>query len=154
MDQPARNAALKRLDALVGTWSAEAVFPSNPTEVLPGGRSVFEWMKGRQLFIQRTEVPASEIPDSIAIIAFDPDKGEYTQHYFDSRGVVRLYAMSLSNGVWTLLREAPDFSPLDFSQRFTGTFGDNGDTIRGAWETSGDGSRWEKDFDLTYRRVT
>jgi hypothetical protein len=61
--------------------------------------------------------------------------------------------MRFSDGVWTLLRDSPDFSPLSFSQRFTGTFGDDGDTIRGPWETSNDGSTWEHDFDLTYTRV-
>ena len=50
-------------------------------------------------------------------------------------GVARLYAMTLDAGTWTLLRESPDFSPLDFAQRFTGTFSDDGDTIRGTWES-------------------
>jgi hypothetical protein len=41
-----------------------------------------------------------------------------------------VYAMDLSDGVWTLLREPPypDFSLLDFSQRFTGTFSSGGQT--------------------------
>ncbi len=42
--------------------------------------------------------------------------------------------MTFTDGVWTLLRSSPDFSPLDFSQRYTGTLSDNGDTIHGAWE--------------------
>jgi hypothetical protein len=61
--------------------------------------------------------------------------------------------MSFADGVWRLLREAPDFSPLAFRQRFTGHLGDDGGTIRGAWETSTDGSTtWKQDFTLTYRR--
>jgi hypothetical protein len=154
MDQRARDAARRRLDVLVGAWTLEAVFPSNPTDVLRGGQSVFEWMKAGQLLVQRTEAPAPAAPDSIAIIVVNPDKDAYTQHYFDSRGVVRLYAMALHDGVWTLLRDAPDFSPLDFAQRFTGAFADDNTTIRGVWETSTDGGNWEKDFDLTYRRIT
>jgi hypothetical protein len=92
-------------------------------------------------------------PDGIAIIGVDPDHEAYSQHYFDSRGVARVYAMSLSDGVWKLLRDSPDFSPLNFSQCFTGTFGDDGNTIDGRWETSSDGSSWEHDFDLTYTKV-
>lgn len=153
MDQPDGNTALVRLDTFVGAWNLEAVFPNNPTEVLRGARSVFERMKGRQLLIQHTEVPAPEAPDSIAIIAYDPEKEAYIQHYFDSRGVIRLYTMTFRDGVWTLLRDSPDFSPLDFAQRFTGTFCDDGNTIRGTWEKSNDGSIWQKDFDLTFRRV-
>jgi len=56
-------------------------------------------------------------------------------------------------GAWKLWRESEDFSPLDFSQRFTGTFSDDGTTISGRWENSGDGSTWEHDFKLTYTKV-
>jgi hypothetical protein len=42
---------------------------------------------------------------------------------------------------------------LDFSQRFTGTFGDDVRTIRGRWEICRDGSTWEHDFDFVYTRV-
>ena len=64
-----------------------------------------------------------------------------------------LYAMSLAGGVWTLTRESPDFTPLDFRQRFIGTISDDGNTISGAWETGLDGAGWEHDFALTYRRA-
>jgi hypothetical protein len=56
--------------------------------------------------------------------------------------------MSFADGVWKLWRVVSGFS-----QRFTGTFDDSGDTIAGTWEFSGDGSTWEHDFDLTYTRV-
>ena len=84
----------------------------------------------------------------------DRDGEAYTQHYFDSRGVARVYAMTFRDGMWALLRDAPDFTPLDFCQRFTGEFSADGGTINGRWETSQDGSTWERDFDLTYRKVT
>jgi hypothetical protein len=61
--------------------------------------------------------------------------------------------MGLEDGLWTLRREAPDFSPLDFAQRFTGRFSDDGKTIVGRWEIAHDGSTWEHDFDLTYVRI-
>ena len=64
-----------------------------------------------------------------------------------------LYAMSLADGVWTLTREPPDFMPLDFRQRFTGTFSEDRNTISGAWETGCNGCGWEHDFALTYRRI-
>ena len=67
--------------------------------------------------------------------------------------MARLYAMSFEGGVWTLTREAPDFSPLDFGQRFTGTFSPDGDTFSGAWEIRRDGAGWEHDFDLAYHRA-
>jgi hypothetical protein len=148
-----RETALKRLDVLVGTWTLEARFPSDPGKVLPGGQSVFEWMKGGQLLLQRTEVPHSDAPASLTIVACDPNDGSYVQHYFDSRGVIRLYTMTFSGGgLWTLLRNTADFSPLDFSQRFAARISSDQASIRGAWEKSTDGAHWEPDFDLTYRR--
>ena len=55
--------------------------------------------------------------------------------------------------VWTLLRDRPDFTLLDFAQRYTGTFGADGQTITGQWEISHDGrTTWERDFGLNYRR--
>lgn len=41
-----------------------------------------------------------------------------------------------------------------FSQRFTGTFGEDGSALTGFWEKSGDGEAWEHDFDLTYTKET
>jgi hypothetical protein len=110
---------------------------------------------GGQFLMERSEVPdVPEAPDGIAIIGMDRDGEAYTQHYFDSRGVARLYAMTFRDGVWTLVRDAPDFTPLDFWQKFTGEFSVDGGAISGRWETSQDGSTWELDFDLTYRKVT
>ena len=143
--------ALARLDVLAGEWIVEVSFPGGGDA--PAARSTFEWALDRQFLIQRTEVPVPEAPDAMMIVSADPQTGAYTQHYYDSRGVVRLYAMSLADGVWTLTRESPDFTPLDFRQRFTGTFSADGNTITGAWESSRDGGGWEHDFALTYRRA-
>ena len=116
-------------------------------------RSRFEWALDRQFLLQRTEIAIPEAPDSLAVVSADLETGAYTQHYYDSRGAARLYAMSLADGVWTLTREAPDFTRLDFSQRFTGTFSADGNTISGAWEKRLGGDR-EHDLALTYRRAS
>lgn len=104
--------------------------------------------------MQRSDIPNPAFPDSITIIGVDPNGESYTQHYFDSRGVVCLYAMPSDAGRWTLMRSAPDFTPLDFSQWFTGAFAEDGNSIDAAWETSHDGVHWEHDVDHTYTRVT
>jgi hypothetical protein len=154
-----RADALARLDVFVGDWSIEVRFPGH--QLTPAGaadrgpmaRSRFEWALGGRFLLQHTEVPIPEAPDSLAIVGTDPQTGGYTQHYYDSRGVARLYAMDFADGVWTLTRESPDFSPLDFRQRFTGIFSADANTITGAWEQGHDGGEWEHDFDLTYRRA-
>jgi len=156
-----RTAALARLDVLAGEWTMEVQFPGPPPAEVPAGASGgppvahawFEWTLDRQYLLQRTEVPVPAAPDSLAIISADPETGAYTQHYFDARGVVRLYSMTMAAEVWTLTRTSPDFSPLDFEQRFTGTFSADRATITGAWEKRLPGRDWEHDFGLTYRRT-
>jgi hypothetical protein len=152
MEQAAAHNQVERLAAFVGVWSIAAVFPgTGPSDVR--GRTEFTWMSGERFLVQRVDVPHPDAPDSISLIGYDPGRGTYLQHYFDSRGVARVYAMSFAGGVWTLHRTEPDFSPLDFAQRFTGTFDADGRTIRGRWETSADGATWEFDFDLIYTRI-
>jgi len=146
---PAASAAMERLEPFIGEWVMAATFPSGPAGGT--GRAVFEWALGRQFLIQRSEVPGA--PDSIEIMGFDSARQSYRQHYFDSRGIARLYAMDFSDGVWTLLRDTPDFTPLAFAQRFTGTFSADGRRINGRWETSQDGCAWELDFHLSYTKV-
>ena len=144
-----RGAALQRLEALVGEWVMEASFPNGQGGT---GRAVFEWALGRQFLICRTEVPVGP-PDGLMIMGYGPGRLPYRQHYFDSRGVARIYAMDLSDGVWTLLRESADFTPLDFAQRYTGMFAADGRRIDGRWESAQDGTTWELDFHLNYTKA-
>jgi hypothetical protein len=148
LDQPARRAALARLEPFVGEWTTEA-------SIAPGlqGSNVFEWTLDGQFLAQRSTIPHPQAPDAYSIIGVDQTGETYTQHYFDSRGVVRLYAMTFDGRDWQLLRTEPDFSPLDFSQRYTGTMSQDGETIDGRWESSNDGATWELDFELSYTRV-
>ena len=147
MDEPHTQ-----LERFIGEWTMRVTFPGAPP--LEGGRVVFEWMSGQRFLIQRWEVPVPEAPDGLAIIGFDAGRGTLLQHYFDSRGIARVYTMSLEDGIWTLRRDTPDFSPLEFAQRFTGRFsGDDGEIV-GRWEMAHDGVTWEHDFDLTYLRVS
>jgi hypothetical protein len=144
--------AIERLEPFLGTWSVEAIMPQAPPTDLRG-HVTFEWMPSGGFLVQRWEVPFPDAPDGLAVIGFHPDRGIYLQHYFDSRGVARVYEMDFADGVWTLSRSAPDFSPLDFRQRWRATFSQDGNTITGRWEICHDGTTWEHDFDLRYERA-
>jgi hypothetical protein len=145
--------AIEDLSPFVGEWSLEALFPDAPPTD-DRGRVSFEWMTGGRFLVQRWEVPPPEAPDGLAVIGFDEGRNTLLQHYFDSRGVARVYEMRFGDGVWELSRTTEDFSPLSFWQRFSGTFSDDGKTIRGRWEISHDaGSTWEHDLDLIYTKV-
>ena len=130
----------------------EVVLPGAPPTTVRG-RSVLESTLGGRFLVQRTEFADDLPPDSTSIVVPAADGDGFTQHYFDQRGVVRLYRMTFAGGEWMLLRTEADFSPLPFSQRFVGSVEDDGAAIRGRWEQSPDGATWEKDFDLVYARV-
>jgi hypothetical protein len=140
------QSALKVLDVLVGEWEIELSHPLIPDTL--HGRADFEWLLGGQFLLERSSVEHPDFPYGIFVIGYDEEAGHYKMHYFDSRGITRLYEMSMEGGVWKVWRDDPDFS-----QRFTGRFSDDGNTITGNWEISEDGTKWEHDFAATYKRV-
>jgi hypothetical protein len=137
------NPALKQLEALVGEWEVEV-----PQFSGPRGRATFEWLEDGAYLRVHSEAP-DPAPSATLIIGRDESSEVYTVLHHDSRGVSRVYQMSFGEGVWKMGRQAPGFW-----QRFSGTFTDDGSSIRAMWEKSPDGSSWEHDFDLIYTRVT
>ena len=149
MNEHERSAALQRLDLFVGKWNVELVFPSDPP-VQAQTQASFEWLDDRRFFlVYRVGTEGSGYPVGYCIIGADDTMDTYTLLYSDSRGIARLYQMSLRDGVWQQWRDDPTFH-----QRFTATFSEDGRTIKGKWEKSADGEDWELDFNLTYTRVT
>lgn len=128
------------LERLVGDWVVEVDLYGQ----IARGHMTCEWELGGAFLLQRTGAEHPDAPSGLCLIGTEEDGG-LTQHYFDSRGVVRRYAMTLDEREWTLER--------DGVQRFHGTFEADGSVIRGTWEWFRDGA-WQKDFDLSYSRVT
>jgi hypothetical protein len=134
---------LSRLEVLVGEWSAEV--PGFDVEA----RTSFEWLEGGGFLIQRATVDRPEFPNGVMVIGATGPDGALQQHYFDSRGVHRLYEMTLEDGVWTLWRDGPDWP-----QRFVGEFSDDGNTITGRFERGeAPGAPLQHDFNITYTRL-
>jgi hypothetical protein len=145
MDQPTAEQALRRLEPLVGEWPFEASWPDG--EAWPGGgRVTFEW--------QASGAPAP---------AWDgrASRGARQRlHHRMRRGQrdvlpallrrarrLPVYEMSIGNGEWKLWREGEPFS-----QPFTATFSDDGNTITGR-RAAEDGTHYATDFDLVCHRV-
>lgn len=151
---------LRLLDRLVGSWTTEATHPAMPGVVVHG-TSVVEWLEGEQFLIQRSRTDHPQFPGSLSIIGFTdvdrkdaaasaaPEASQLTMHYYDSRGVFRLMDASIDDTAWRFWRDAPGFS-----QRFTGTFADGGDTIIGLAQLCQDDVHWNDDLEITYRRTT
>ncbi|HMJ54041.1 MAG TPA: hypothetical protein VK540_18300 [Polyangiaceae bacterium] len=153
--------ALLQLNRLVGTWTTDATHPASPGLVVHGTAEM-TWLEGERFLIHRARTDHPQFPDSISIVGImDSDHVEDAKntssklatlprlcmHYYDSRGVFRVYDMSIDHGVWRIWRNAPGFS-----QRFTGTFPPDGESIDGRWELSEDDVNWKNDLEITYRR--
>jgi hypothetical protein len=147
-----RDERLDRLQVFAGEWRLEAPTFPLPAELAESARASFEWGLDRMFLFEWSVIPGPVAPDGLCVVGLDSEGG-YTLHYFDSRGIARVYAMTFDGCEWTLERNAPDFAPLTFHQRWLGTFGSDGNTIEGRWESSPDGRQWELDFELFYHRV-
>jgi hypothetical protein len=135
---------LEALSILVGDWEMTT---SRWPEGL--GHTTFDWVEDGAFLRFCSREEHGGFPASTALIGPDDATEDCCMLYHDDRGVCRAYRLTVKDGVLKIWRDAPEFS-----QRFTGKIKDGGKTIEGQWEFSRDGSRWEMDFDLAYRKVT
>ena len=152
---------LSALGQLVGTWTTEATHPAMPGVVVHGTVLV-EWLEGERFLIQRMRTDHPKFPDSISIIGHTgrdrvdgatggapaASDSPLQLHYFDSRGVSRVYHTSVDDTTWRIWRDAPGFS-----QRFTGTITDGGRRIAGRWQLCEDDRHWTDDVEISYQRT-
>ena len=146
---------MKDFEPLIGEWHGEGSIPIEP----PMSISVLATIERLGEFIVfRSKGEPAEVPDNISIIGGAPDGEPQPMHYFDDRGVERLYLTTIEASTWTIWR-APgeDWNGPHgpgFNQRFIGEISADGRTIVGRWERGmGDaGERWEVDFPMTYVR--
>ena len=141
------NPALKELGKLVGEWKTVGTHPAVPHKVL-AGKSSFEWIEGGAFLRWYAEVEEEGFPAGIALFGSDDATGELFMLYFDEREVSRRYEVSVEDNVLKRWRNAPGFS-----QRYSWTITDNGNTIIGKGELCEDGTTWKMDLNQTYTRV-
>ena len=143
------------LEPLIGRWHGEGDLPMDPPMQVSVD-STIERMG--EFIVMRTVGEPAEMPATLAVIGGAPDGEPQPMHYFDSRGVQRLFLMTLVGTTWTIWR-APgeDWNGPDgpgFNQRFIGEMSADGQTIEGRWERGlgAAGDEWELDFPLHYVR--
>jgi len=146
---------MKDFEPLIGEWHGEGVIPIDPPLKISAEATV---ERMGEFVVFRSVGEPVEVPDNLSIIGGAPEGEPQPMHYFDSRGVQRLYLMTLVGSTWTIWRapgedrNGPDGPGFD--QRFIGEMSADGRTIEGRWERGmGDaGDEWELDFPITYTR--
>jgi hypothetical protein len=146
---------MKEFEPLVGEWHGEGEIPIQPPMRISEEAKIERL--GELLVFSSVGEPA-EVPDSLSIIGGAPDGEPQPMHYFDSRGVKRLYMAVLEGSTWRIWR-APgeDWNGPHgpgFNQRFIGEISADARRIEGRWErgTGGAGDEWELDFPINYVR--
>lgn len=137
--------SLRQFERLIGEWNMLGTHPAFPSTV--SGHSSFEWLREGALLVWHFDWERGGPPCAFSVIGHDDSVEACSMLYTDERGVARIYQMSLEGGVWKMWRDSPGFS-----QRITGTFNEDENTITCRGELSRDGSNWEQDLGVTYTR--
>ena len=83
-----------------------------------------------------------DFPDALALLTDD------AMHYFDVRGVTRVFEVEFTDDGWSMERIDPEFSQR-YTARYVGP-----DAIESEGERSDDGgATWQHDFTMSYLRV-
>jgi Protein of unknown function (DUF1579) len=139
----------ERLGALIGTWRTEGW--TRETEDAPrikvDATDTYEWLPGGAALLHRVDARmGDETVEGAEIIGYDPERGAYVTQYFGTDGP-SAYEASLDEEdgalVWRMHSR---------SDRFTGTFSEDGGTITGHWESLDEESNWRPWMDITLTR--
>ena len=118
-----QSGALKALDILVGEWAMVGTHPELPSTIY--GQSTFERLRDGALLVWHFNWESGHgVPSACSVIGQDDSSEACSMLYTDERGVARIYQMRIVGGVWKQWRDAPGFS-----QRMTGTFSNDNNTI-------------------------
>jgi hypothetical protein len=128
------------LDRLLGTWDI-TMHHSAVAESVSGRQRYERVLEGAYVLLNWT-YDHPDFPDAMAILS------EEKMHYFDVRGVTRVFDLQIDDAGWSMVRLDPEFS-----QRYTARF-DGPDSMHTNGEYSNDqGATWQHDFTMSSTRV-
>jgi Protein of unknown function (DUF1579) len=142
------DAALNRLDSLVGRWKTEGWTIDGsgvPADRIDAIDTYQRLPGGALLHLVDAQVGAQKV-EGAEIIGHDPDRSTYATQYFGSEGSTR-YEASLTEE-----NEGLTWRMQSKTTRFAGTFSDDGNVISGHWELQGENGDWQPWMDITLKR--
>lgn len=131
---------MSELDRLIGTWEFTMHHAAMSEPVT--GRQRYESVLDGAFVLLHWTYDHPDFPDAMALLADD------RCHYFDVRGIVRVFSVEVDHGGWSMIRLDEDFSQR-FAARFRGP-----DAMDCTGEVSHDtGVTWQPDFTMTFQRI-
>jgi hypothetical protein len=90
---------MEEFEPLIGEWHGEGEIPIEPPMKISAEAKI-ERLGAFLVFSSKGE-PA-DVPDGISIIGGAPEGEPQPMHYFDSRGVKRLYLTTIEGSTWKI----------------------------------------------------
>jgi len=140
--------ALALLDVFVGKWHTEGVIAGSPSGPAARLKAVdtYEWLPGGFFLIHHVDGHMGEDPvKAIEMIGYDASSRLYTTQSYDNQGNVNAYQANLQGREWTISGR---------TERFTGAFSEDGNSLTGKWELSDGGGNWAHWMDIKLTRIT
>ena len=131
---------MSALDRLLGTW--EFTMQHSALSEPISGRQHYEWVLDGAFVLQHWTYDHPDFPDATALLSND------RYHYFDVRGITRVFEFTVNAAGWSMIHLDEDFSQRS-SARFLSL-----DVIESTGEKSRDnGVTWQPDYSMTSRRT-
>jgi len=131
---------MSELNRLLGTWEFTMRHLAMAEPIT--GRQQYERVLDGAFVLQHWMYDHPDFPDAMALLSED------RYHYFDVRGITRVFELEVDAAGWSMIR-----LDEDFSQRYIARFR-SPDVMDSTGEKSSDkGITWQPDFTMTYQRV-
>jgi Protein of unknown function (DUF1579) len=148
--EQASGAEHERLEVLIGRWKTDGQtreMPDAPAMTVDAV-DTYEWAPGGFALLHTVEAKmGDEAVEGAELIGYDPDRAAFITQYFGSDGP-GAYEAELEQvegaTVWRMRSE---------SDRFTGTFNEDGNVINGHWEARDDDGNWRPWMDITLTKA-
>ena len=128
------------LDRLLGTWVITMHHSAVAEPVT--GRQRYERVLDGAFMLLRWTYDHPDFPDALALLSHDQC------HYFDVRGITRIFNLKVDDAGWSMIRLDEAFSQRN-SARFSGL-----DFMESTGEASYDGgTTWQPDFTMRWQRI-
>ena len=128
------------LDRLLGTWHFTMTHTALAEPV--SGRQRYERVLNEAFVMLHWTYDHPDFPDAIALL------DEHTYHYFDVRGVTRVFELTINDSGWSMIRRDEDFW-----QRSAGRFRGTGSIDSTGEKSFDEGTTWQHDFSMSYTRI-